>query len=322
MSAASKDIRAKGKDIAELFGYRPDDTTAEALKPWNKRECPFTGRSCIKTIRKLDETSGVCSVSLNADGEASEDIIVCPQRMYENDHKILGEVVSSVWSKGRELVLGGALEELKAKAIKARNPVVAFGQHSGNEISIGDALGRQSMDWILQSYVLDADGQLQAEHFAGVEVQSIDITGNYIEPWQAYAALRGGEEVARVPSSGHGLNWANVHKRLLPQLIRKGNIYKHCKRCIGFYFLTPDTVFKRFEAILGDLKHASGPGRDVLSVITYKLSSPPPAVGQRRTLEPVRQLHLPLKGVANAFITFGTPEDSLKFENKLKNLLS
>ena len=84
--------------------------------------------------------------------------------------------------------------------------------HSGHEINLR---GKLSMDWVLAKI---EDGTLL--EYTGVEVQSIDITGNYRDAWYAYKNLAANRSKP-IPSSAHGMNWANVHKRLIPQIIRK-----------------------------------------------------------------------------------------------------
>jgi len=41
-------MRAAGKDLAEIFGYAPDDTTDAARKQWKSQNCPFTNSGCVK----------------------------------------------------------------------------------------------------------------------------------------------------------------------------------------------------------------------------------------------------------------------------------
>ncbi len=60
--------------------------------------------------------------------------------------------------------------------------------------------------------------------FLSVELQAIDITGTVMP---AYLALRNGTELARRPT--YGLNWDNVYKRYITQLIRKGYFHHHWK---------------------------------------------------------------------------------------------
>ena len=58
--------------------------------------------------------------------------------------------------------------------------------------------------------------------FLSVELQAIDISGSVMP---AYKALRAGKDLDRRPT--YGLNWANVYKRYITQLIRKGYFHHH-----------------------------------------------------------------------------------------------
>lgn len=67
---------------------------------------------------------------------------------------------------------------------------------------------------------LDATGTVKA--FVSVELQAVDITGS-VEP--AYQALIGNSQIESRIS--YGLNWANVRKRYVSQLISKGFYHHH-----------------------------------------------------------------------------------------------
>lgn len=127
--------------------------------------------------------------------------------------------------------------------------------------------------------------------------------------------------VEHVPNSGHGLNWANVHKRLIPQIIRKGNIYSKIERCIGFYFILPDAVFKKFEEVIGDIPLVGGPHRENLSVITFRLGKNSSEGGQRK-LEMVRQVHYSLGDIAAAFIANSGEGAPDQLDRNLSSILS
>ncbi len=110
------------------------------------------------------------------------------------------------------------------------------------------------------------------------EVQSIDTTGNYRDAWRAYA-----NEQPEIPNSGHGMNWANVWKRLIPQLMLKGAVASTsilCKQ--GLYFVVPDRVYTQFEKLVGELPEADDPGQGVLTVMTYNLGPEAPEGAHRR----------------------------------------
>jgi hypothetical protein len=58
--------------------------------------------------------------------------------------------------------------------------------------------------------------------FLSVELQAIDITGSVM---RAYAAILECKDLARKPT--YGLNWDNVYKRFVTQIIRKGYFHHH-----------------------------------------------------------------------------------------------
>jgi len=294
-------MRAQGKDIVELFGYRPNDVSATARQAFATEHCPFTNRVCTKTNHDQSIIYGVCSVTNGMKTGPHDEVIVCPKRLYQKNYGIFDDLAKEVWGPETELVIGGTVEELRNRAINKARPAVAFGQHSGAEIAV-NSNGQMSMDWVIQSYKTELG--LVADEFIGIEVQSIDITGNYRDNWAAYQAMKqnGSLPNVAIENSGHGLNWANVHKRLIPQIIRKGNIYRGIERCVGFYFIAPEVVYQKFEEVIGDLPKLDGPAKDRLSIKTYSISDQV-ADGNIRDICPVRTVHLDALEVAQAFIT-------------------
>jgi hypothetical protein len=186
--------------------------------------------------------------------------------------------------------------------------VVALGQNSGKEVK----LSSMSMDWVLAHIY---HGKLQ--EYVGIEVQSIDITGNYRDAW--YAAR---DKKETIPPSAHGLNWANVHKRLIPQIIRKSLLYsksdlvKH-----GLYFIVPEPVYQRFEDIIGkDMPLVSHNDKDVITVHTYDLGGPV-SFGSTRQLVEKRTLKFNLDEFSARFITGPNLPSGQLLDNKIKEIL-
>jgi hypothetical protein len=312
-------MRSAGRDIVELFGYRPDDVSPAAIASWNSKQCPFASGPCSKTNHNQTEIYGTCSVSSGVNRTEGSEIIICPKRLYANKHALFDHVLESAWpGQSKSLISGGTLTSLKQKANATTNPVIAFGQGSGKEIAI-NSNGQMSMDWVLQSYTKNGSN-LVAHDFVGLEIQSIDITGNYRDNWDAYRRMKGSQNVDSVPNSGHGLNWANVHKRLIPQIIRKGNIYAKIDRCVGFYFILPDAVYKKFEEVIGDVPTALTPSRENLSVITFRLDKNVKD-GSIRSLELVRQVHYSLGDIAAAFIANLSEGAPLQLDMNLRSIL-
>lgn len=311
-------MRAKGRDIVELFGFSPDDVSPIALKTWEEKSCPFTGGRCSKTNHDQSLIYGTCSVTNGISKSEGAEIIICPKRFYANTHTIFNDVIKQVWpDQSKNLVVGGSLADLKKKALTTENPVVAFGQNSGKELQIRSN-GTLSMDWVLQSYKIE-NGNLIPVDFVGIEIQSIDITGNYRDNWGAYKMIKEGVPVESIPNSGHGLNWANVHKRLIPQIIRKGNIYEKTNRCVGFFFILPEPVYQKFEEVIGEIDILDRPSKENLSVITLKLGENVDA-GHIRNVEIVREVHYSLGDVAAAFIGNSSKEAPSQFEESLRGI--
>ncbi len=144
-------LRAQGRDIVELFGYRPNDLSDAARAAFDNRGCPFTGKTCSKTNHDQSVIYGVCSVSNGIKRGPHDGVIVCPKRLYQKNYGIFSDLAKDVWGSQTELVIGGELADLKADARQFANPAVAFGQSSGSEIAV-NSNGQMSMDWVIQKY--------------------------------------------------------------------------------------------------------------------------------------------------------------------------
>jgi hypothetical protein len=304
--------RAKSKDMCEIFGFTPDDLTPECRNYWAREICPFIGTQCTKFNHDKSVVYGVCSVLAG-----NEEIIICPKRLYAESYKTLRDVCADAFGY-LPLYL---VKEVKTLDLVKETPnefVVAFGQNSGREIQVGSSRNKLSMDWVLVRVV---DGE--AVEIAGTEVQSIDITNNYRAIWEAYKNLIDSPNTL-IPSSTHGMNWANVHKRLIPQIIRKGQIYADSKLATkGMYFVLPDTVYSRFEDIVGDIALEPEPSNGTLSVFTYSLSKSA-GHGKIRNLERKRIIRVSLEEFALNFISGGKIPGSIlddAVKQQVKNLL-
>lgn len=311
--------RAPNKDILEIFGYPASDTTEVALRHNNLKTCPFVNKPCIKTNHDKSIVYGVCSVTGSNRAEGESAVIICPNRFYANSYSVLNDVANDVWGDNAPpFIVGGTIAELREQASAYSESIVALGKNSGKEVQIS-ANGRLSMDWGLQKYrYTDA---LELQEYVGIEVQSIDTTGNYRDAWHAYQKLRSGISDTPIPAAAHGLNWANVHKRLIPQIIRKGNIYKNTKKCVGFYFLLPDIVYKKLEETLGNIGHQVSHSKNNVSVITYSFSEMFQN-GRIRPLSKTRVIHHSLEDIKEAFSNHSDNDASNQLDEILTNMLS
>lgn len=315
-------MRAKGRDIVELFGYRPNDISFPVVDKFKQEICPFLGTTCSKTNHDQTVIYGVCSVSNGVKTGVHDEVVVCPKRLYQKNYQIFQDLVGEVWGVDVPLIIGGSLSQLREKALMHSRSAIAFGQTSGTEIGV-NSNGQMSMDWVIQFYERETQ-KLVPRTFLGIEVQSIDITGNYRDNWTSYAKMkRTGvlpNHSSAVADSGHGLNWANVHKRLIPQIIRKGNVYRGSSRCDGFYFIAPEMVYQKFEEVIGQLPPLDGPAKDRLSIKTYSLGPSVPD-GQIRDIVPVRTIHMDSIAVAQAFITNVDSDAPKRLDDRLLSIL-
>jgi hypothetical protein len=274
------------KDLVEIFGYSPDDLTPCVRKLWDLGACPFTNKPCSKTNHDTTIVYGTCSVTTTFG-----DCIICPNRLYENNYAVLKSVASDAFGDEAEFMM---FDEYIKRRAESGVFVVALGQNSGKEVKIERSL---SMDWVLaklENHVL--------HEYVGIEVQSIDITNNYRDCWHCYKNMT--LETKTIPASEHGMNWANVHKRLIPQIIRKGIVYSKSQLVkSGFYFILPDIVYRKFEEIIGeDIPVMENNGKNILTIHTYSLSEPV-GHGSQRTLVHTRKLRISLEDFSQRFIS-------------------
>jgi len=296
-------VRPK-KDLIEVFGYAPNDLTTRCRSLWKLSACPFINKQCTKTNHDSSVIYGTCSVT-----STFGDCVICPNRLYERDYAVLRSIGKEVFDSSLDFYM---YEQFIPLREIMKSCIVALGQNSGKEVKIGTNL---SMDWVLAKI---ENGQLI--EYVGVEVQSIDITGNYRDAWHSYKNLTGQTPI--IPSSGHGMNWANVHKRLIPQIIRKGLIYSRSNLVkSGLYFVVPDIVYRKFEGIIGsDIPLLAEGGKDVLTIHTYELS---PAVkhGEQRTLILKRNLRFSLEEFSQRFISGPNLPSGLQLDAAVKRVL-
>jgi len=189
---------------------------------------------------------------------------------------------------------------------KAGNRVFAFGSALGGEIKLPTIGGRGGffVDWILA--LVDRGGELK--EFVAVEVQSIDTTGNYRKERDAYVA-----EKDFAGYSKAGINWENVNKRILPQLIYKGHVLRRETLCrAGLFFICPTPVYEKASVrVGGNLMKYPAPAPGTLTFRWYDIG-PEVRSGQKRKLVFGGQLTTTVEQLAYAFLSPGNlpPENS------------
>ncbi|WER46022.1 NotI family restriction endonuclease [Cupriavidus sp. WKF15] len=224
--------------IIEFFGYAPGDRSLAAQQARATRSCPFIGGTCQKTLSDR-ELSGACTLQ----PVRGAPVICCPIRLYANQYQILHDVAAYAFD-GPVVLYPGA-QARNAPLQLGTSRVAVFGKAWGGELRLPNrsGVGGYYVDWVLAK--LTDDGATQ--EFVAVEVQSIDTTGNYREERAAY--LR---EEPYGSNSTAGFNWENVSKRILPQLIYKGNVLQRERLCRkGLFFVSPTPVYEKIAQRLG-----------------------------------------------------------------------
>ena len=270
-------------NIYEFFGFDPRDNSKEALKFREKRECPFVVGKCIKTFNDGQE-SGACSVK----PVKGKPVICCPQRLYGDNYKILKDVAESAFNSTFPLV---SSKEAISRSEKEK-VVAVFGKGWGKELRLPSRKGSYFVDWILA--VIE---NKKLKEFIAIEVQTIDTTGNYRNERDAYIE---GKDFSGISTAG--LNWENVSKRILPQIIYKGHVLRRESLCSkGMYFICPKPVYEHILERLGGklLDYIPHPGS--LTFVQYDLW-PEIETGKIRNLANCGEQTTTVDQVANAFV--------------------
>lgn len=199
--------------IYEWYGYRVADMSPAAAESAVARRCPFLAADCVKP-------TGICSIET-----ASEPVIICPNRLYFDGHRVLARIASDAFDdvpidRGADgwptLVPGASAHAVAVQ--KATAQVGVLGGGWGGEVRLPPAYPegpRYSVDFLL--IVVNELGELI--RFTPVEVQSMDTTNS-----RSLATSADRLRVDRQDNqpTNAGLNWENVNKRILAQLIVKG----------------------------------------------------------------------------------------------------
>ena len=190
--------------ITELFGL-PTPVARRAIASGTLgTDCPFFDQTCTKTGKGKYNPTGICSIGR---GKPRQNYIVCPKRFYEDNFRVLSEISR-----------------------------LSFKETPDTEVyRIGDVpiYGAGKVDWILVqsegNHILD---------FVGVEVQAVDITGTVSNVHEAIL-----EQRSPLPKDRYGLNFANVAKRLISQLVEKGRYFNSWG--VPVFVVLQDLIFER-----------------------------------------------------------------------------
>ncbi len=216
-----------GQPLAEVFGFPVDNHSPEAQRYRKSKLCPYNNKVPNCTKDKALDPLGVCSIY----DEAGEPTITCPVRFRENwiiaeDAAAFFFPPDAVWT---------SLTEIRLKD--------GNGQSAGN------------VDVVLVSY--DERGRLV--DFGSLEVQGVYISGNVRNPFSHYMADV--EKHAKTPWQGanypHADYLSSSRKRLAPQLLYKGGIFKHWNKKQAV------AIHKSFYATLPKLPEVSPEKADI-----------------------------------------------------------
>ena len=301
--------------VTEFFGLTPLDPAAETDVA--ARRCPFVKGDCIKP------NHGACSVRQVTE---SEPVICCPNRMYANNFKVLRQISVETFGTGAKLVRPADVAARAEAGAMTGDEVAVFGRYWGQELPLPRPRGAAAtasrkyyVDWILAK--LDGNGDLT--ELTAVEVQTVDTTGNYSDQARSFfrgRAYRDGR--GRKPGySDAGMNWENVNKRILPQIIYKGHVLRREAKCTkGLYFVCPKQVYDRIRDRLGGNLHKYHPSTGTITFRSYELGSTAPT-GRRRKMKLFEQFTTTVDQVAIAFTSpMNLPEQNV-YEAAIKAAL-
>lgn len=240
-----------GQPLAEVFGFPVDNYSSEAQRYRRNKLCPYNNKVPNCTKDKALDPLGVCSI-YDDDGDPT---ITCPVRFRENwiiaeDAAAFFFPPDNVWT---------SLTEIRLKD--------GNGQSAGN------------IDVVLVSY--DERGKLI--NFGSLEVQGVYISGNVRNPFSHYMANT--ENHAKTPWNGPNYPRADYlsssRKRLAPQLLYKGGIFKQWKKKQAV------ALHKSFYATLPELPEVSPADADIawfLYDLEYKAKDNRFSLGRHKTI--------------------------------------
>ncbi len=290
--------------VDDFFGYSPSDSSLQAATARIDKKCPFLEKICSKKF-KSGTISGTCAVRPTTSGV----VICCPIRMYAGNYRILLEVAQTCFGANSRLIHD------RAERSGDGNDVIVFGKRWGKELRLPSRAkhGGYFVDWILA--LLDQQGNLK--EFVAVEVQTMDTSGSYETQVNA---LHSGN--LNPPFSAKaGINWENVSKRILPQLIYKGHVLRREPLCTkGMFFICPKPVHERIITRLGGNLQEYHPQPGSLTFRWYDLAEGA-SNGTPRKLEFSGQKTTTIDQVANAFTSPQNLPDARVYEKAITAVL-
>lgn len=190
--------------LAEVFGFPVSNNSERAIRCRAKKLCPYNNKVPNCTKDKANDPLGVCSV--NQDGTA---VITCPIRFRE-EWLIAENAAKFFFNEDADWT---SLTEIKLLDLN--------GESAGN------------IDYVLVSY--NDKGQLT--DFASLEIQGVYISGNLRDPFNAYiqkpSSKFSWKKAYNYPKPDY---LSSSRKRLIPQMLYKGGIFKSWNKKTGCRF--------------------------------------------------------------------------------------
>lgn len=228
--------------------------------------------------------------------------------MYADSYRVLSDVAQVCFGSAAHLCR--TTNEMKGDGLD----VYVFGKRWGKELRLPNRGkgGGYFVDWVLA--LVDADRNLK--EFVAVELQTMDTTGSYEAEVNSY--LKG--EVPKIPSKA-GINWENVSKRILPQIIYKGHVLCREPLCTkGLFFICPTPVYDRIITRLGGRLEDYHPQAGALTFRWYDLSLEA-THGVPRSLVSGGQRTTTIDQVALAFTSPSNLPSPRVYEQAIRNVL-
>jgi len=298
--------------IAEFFGYRAEDQSKKAYDASTSGICPFLGKQCVKVLSRDGSISGVCAIRAMADDAPS--VICCPIRLYADDYKMLHVIAHDAFKEKLGLYAGRVAVE-KAKA--DNGAIAVFGHDWGGELRLPQRAGTGSyfVDWVLTKL----DGSGEPVEFTAIEVQTIDTTGNYRTAREHLLSD------GKVVKDTVGFNWENVSKRIIPQLIYKGQVLQREDLCrTGLYFVCPQPIYERVLKRLGGKDRIPAFPTQPASIhfVSYDYVSDDLRDGAIRPLGMIEEHCTTVYKIQEAFSSMNLPDGNVYRDAILKSLYS
>ena len=194
--AKVKNFKELKHPLAEVFGHKPFDDSAQAKKHREDELCPYNNNVPRCTKDKKDHPLGVCAMNHN-----SEAVVICPVRFREN---------WMITSDASEFFFGTEKNCIALKEVRLRE---------------GDGSSAGNIDVVIAKH--DDAGKIL--DFGAVEIQSVYVSGNIRNPFEAYMENPTGNATMDWSGETHYPRpdfLSSSRKRLAPQVIYKGQILK------------------------------------------------------------------------------------------------